>query len=227
MHGQMPDGEIGAWALLIDGENVSSGHAAEILTRYPRAFATRNVYGDLTRLTGWSLHPELAVIHTPEGRNSADIRLTIDAMVMAQAGTRDFVIVSRDGGLVHLVRHLRGQGCRVVVMADAPCSHRLAAAAHHVVALGPQPVPDCAAPPPPTFDGLVRKTIEGAGKKGLEIKALDSLVQRAGGPKISDQPEGNWRAYLTAQRHHGLFRCDPKGPNARVRLASLQPAHQP
>jgi hypothetical protein len=35
--------------------------------------------------------------------------------------------------------------------------------------------------------------------------------------KISKLPEKTWRKYLLARSE--LFRCDPKGPDAKVRLA--------
>lgn len=129
-------GATGNWALLIDGENVASSHAAAILGKSPELHAVRCVYGDVAKLNGWAKIPELRVIHAPEGRNSADILLTIDAMTMAATGIRDFVIVTADGGLVHVVRRLREAGCRVVVMADDRATSALRLSGHSFVELG-------------------------------------------------------------------------------------------
>ena len=227
-------------ALLIDGENVSSANAPAILTPQPEAFAIRRVYGDFDKLNGWRQQQALKVIHAPEGRNSADILLAIEAITMVADGTRSFVIVTADGGLVHLVRHLREIGCRVVVMADKRASPALRLAGHSFVELSPpeKPAaetgeameapparkPDSALPKAPAakreLQDFVLDVVSKAGKAGMLITDLNPLAYRETGIKIGTQPEKTWRAWLTAPARHGRFVCDPRGPFARVRLAA-------
>jgi uncharacterized LabA/DUF88 family protein len=227
----------GNWALLIDGENVAASYAEEILSVHPEAFSVRRVYGNLKALSGWPLRPELKVINTEVGRNSADILLTIEAMMLALAGTRDFVIVSGDGGTIHLVRHLRERGCRVVVVAGANASPALRAAGHHFIPVGvkssaitkvnvgKQTVPQSTVVPAPKkkskqkLEPFLLKTLGKAGKDGVLLNSLNGLVAAAVGTRISTMPDKTWRAYLTAPARGGQFVCDPKGPTARVRLA--------
>ena len=225
-------GATGRWALLIDGENVASHHAPAILTAHPEAFAIRRVYGDIAQLNGWSKVPELRIIHASVGHNSADILLAVEAMVLAQSGIRDFVIVTADGGLVHLIRQLREMGCRVVVMAHGKVSLALRVAGHSYVempevaqptSVGPASVMPSAPPQRPKLDDLLVATLRQAGLAGVPITQLNPLVHRELGIRISTLPEKNWRAYLTAAARKGRFVCDPKGPDARVRLAPPTP----
>jgi hypothetical protein len=63
-------------ALLIDGENIAARHAQTILKQArqlgePRL---RRVYGDAALLKGWDAEPEVDLIHTRCGKNSADMR---------------------------------------------------------------------------------------------------------------------------------------------------------
>ena len=51
-------GATGNWALLIDGENIPSSHAAAILSDNPDLYAVRRVYGDVAKLNGWAKVPE-------------------------------------------------------------------------------------------------------------------------------------------------------------------------
>jgi hypothetical protein len=227
----------GNWALLIDGENVASSHAEEILSVHPEAFSVRRVYGNSKALSDWPLRPELKVIYTEVGRNSADILLTIEATMLAQEGTRDFVIVSGDGGMIHLIRHLREKGCRVVVVAGANASPALRAAGHHFIPVGakaavvtkaaptkavakkptPKPAPKTKAKQ--KLEPFLLDTLENAGKAGVPMNALDGLVAVAVGTRISTMPEKTWRGWLTAPARKGRYICDAKGPTARVRLA--------
>jgi hypothetical protein len=229
--------ETGPWALLIDGENIASGHAGAILASHAGGFAVRRVYGDVARLNGWSDVPDLRIVHAAPGRNSADILLAVEAMALAQAGTTGFVIATADGGLVHLVRQLRETGHSVVVAGCRKSSRALRVAPHRFVELaapaeGPPPEPappDTARPPdvvaagsklrPPTeLDAFLAAEIGRAGGDGLPIDRINPIVLRNFGIRIGDRPEKTWRGYLTASERAGRFICDPKGPLARVRL---------
>ncbi len=222
-------GQTGNWALLIDGENVGPAFAPQVLAAHPEAFAIRHVYGNLTALGGWQDHPALRVIHTPEGRNSADILMTIEAIKLAAGGIRDFVIVTADGGLTHLVRHLREVGCRVVVMADKKAKAALRHVGHSFIEMtDPLPteapvavaVERTASPAKPLLKDFVLATVREAGAKGMTLTDLSATVHRKLGTNISTEPEKTWRAWLLAPARKGRYTCDPKGPDARVRLAS-------
>lgn len=233
-----PVGAAGHWALLIDGENIASVHAAAILASRASGFAVRRVYGDIARLNGWSEVPELRLVHAAPGRNSADILLAVEAMALAQAGTAGFVIATADGGLVHLVRHLRETGHGVQVVGDSRAPAALRAAAQRFVELatpqdGPPPEPTRPeparpagnAPAPPTLrppselDAFLVAEIGRAGSDGLPLARINPIVLRNFGIRIGAWPERTWRGYLTASECAGRFVCDPKGPVARVRLA--------
>lgn len=225
-------GSTGNWALLIDGENVGACFASQVLSVHPEAFAIRHVFGNLTALGGWEDQPALRVIHTPEGRNSADILLAIEAIKLAAGGVRDFVIVTADGGLAHLVRHLREVGCRVVLMADKRASALLRHAGHAFVELTaptPPAVKPVNADEVPTLSGkgllkdVVLAKVREAGAAGMLISDLNPLVRRELGVNISAEPEKTWRAWLTAPARKGRYHCDPKGPTARVRVAPPTP----
>jgi hypothetical protein len=223
-------GATGGWALLIDGENVASGHVATILERCPDDLAVRRVYGDVAKLNGWAKVPELRVIHAPEGRNSADILLAIDAMTMAATGNRDFVIVTADGGLVHLVRRLREIGCRVVVMADDRASDALRKAGHDFenlaspfsVAAIAQALPTSASTEADLDRGVVA-FVAASKKDGVTVSAIHKFAYAAY-PKNANSCANvqKWLQWL--EERQKVFRVDPPGPTARVRLVAYAPS---
>ncbi|MGQ0567516.1 MAG: NYN domain-containing protein [Gemmobacter sp.] len=223
-------GATGNCALLIDGENVASSHAAAILGKNPEHHAVRRVYGDVARLNGWTKVPELRVIHAPEGRNSADILLTIDAMTMAATGIRDFVIVTADGGLVHLVRRLREAGCRVVVMADDRASATLRTASHAFVNLAsplsdPETTPTLTSSPSAEADldrGVVA-FVAASKKDGVTVNAIHKFACAAYPKNVNSCADvQKWLHWLGDRQK--VFHVDPPGPTARVRLAVHAPS---
>jgi len=62
---------------------------------------------------------------------------------------------------------------------------------------------------------LIRSEPCGGGKLITDINAL---IRRSLSIKISARPEKTWRNYFVKNEH--LYSCDPRGPNARVRLVS-------
>src|SRR5690606_27224406 len=76
------------------------------------------------------------LIYTPAGKNSADVRMTVDAVDltsrMGNIGT--ILFVTGDGDLIHPLNYLRQQGNRVVVIGvDAAMSRMLSSAADAVL----------------------------------------------------------------------------------------------
>lgn len=224
--------------LLIDGENIASAHAPAILAAVPADCRIRRVYGDVLRLNGWMSVPGLRPVHAAQGRNSADILLAVEAVdLFHRAGARAFVLVTSDGGLAHLATHLREVGAQVTVMAEAKAGEALRAAGTRFVELCPiaatppakpvaKPPAKPPAPPPvqaarPGLEDFVAERLRKAGSDGLPVTDLDPLARKELGIAIGSLPEKTWRAWLTADCRKARFALDPRGQQARVRLASL------
>ena len=111
-------------ALLIDYENVgidSLQYLVEQISGMGRIIVKRAYADWSSERKGQERLIELGVeaVHnyrTPRsGKNSCDIKLTIDAVELLHSAQVDtFVIVSSDSDFVPLVNHLRGSGKRVV-----------------------------------------------------------------------------------------------------------------
>lgn len=76
------------------------------------------------------------LIYTPPGKNSADVRMAVDAVDLTQRmrnlGT--IIFVTGDGDLIHPLNYLRQSGARVVVIGvDAAMSRMLSSAADSVL----------------------------------------------------------------------------------------------
>lgn len=76
------------------------------------------------------------LIYTPAGKNSADVRMAVDAVDLTQRmrnlGT--IIFVTGDGDLIHPLNYLRQAGARVVVIGvDAAMSRMLSSAADNVL----------------------------------------------------------------------------------------------
>lgn len=76
------------------------------------------------------------LIYTPPGKNSADVRMAVDAVDLTQRmrnlGT--IIFVTGDGDLIHPLNYLRQAGARVVVLGvDAAMSRMLSSAADSVL----------------------------------------------------------------------------------------------
>lgn len=223
-----------AHALLIDGENLSSRHADRLAAAAPPDCAVRQVFGDTARLNGWLSVPWLTAVHVAPARNAADIALTVQAMDLALSrGFAAFTIASSDGGLATLVTWLRAMGRHVTVAGEPKSSPLLRSAAHLFVELPPlaevaalpAPAPPVISPPQPCvalkglspLDCFVREQVGKEGVKGLRLTDVNPAVLKGPGTKIASLPEKTWRKWFTARPH--LFALDPKGPDARVRLA--------
>lgn len=76
------------------------------------------------------------LIYVPAGKNSADVRIAVDAVETCARSTNihTYVIVTGDGDLIHPLNYLRQQGRKVVVIGvDAAMSRMLSAAADSVL----------------------------------------------------------------------------------------------
>lgn len=76
------------------------------------------------------------LIYTPSGKNSADVRMAVDAVDLTTRveNIRTILFVTGDGDLIHPLNYLRQRGLRVVVIGvDAAMSRMLSAAADSVL----------------------------------------------------------------------------------------------
>lgn len=220
-------------ALLVDGENLSAALAGRLISRslVQGQPVIRRVYGDAARVSGWDAAPGFKLVHAGRGKNAADMLLCIEAMALVQAGQVDgLVVASSDGDFSHLATHLREAGVLVIGMgeAKAPAHWRKACTRFEVLAVEAA-VPKPQAKPLPTkltaqqsAEEALVKVVQGllsqAGAEGLAIAELNVLL-RGGVPgfKIAETPHKTWRNFLAARSRE--FAIDPKGPEARVRLA--------
>ena len=230
-------------AVLVDGDNINAMHAEQVRCagrRLGRVDVTR-VYAAANIKSDWLAAPGYRVMHAGSGKNAADILLCIDAMELAlTGGIENFVIATSDGDFTHVAQRLRERGLHVLGMGEAksPQSFRLACTTFTVLktaqcsiatpvakALTPAAKAPASVVKPPVpnlskFDQNIKDTICLHEPKGLcmRIADLNSKMRKAYGTQISDQPERNWRAYLT--KRSNLYAVDPPCQNANVRLRS-------
>lgn len=208
-------------AVLVDGDNISATHAAQIdrITQHNGPAHIRRVYLDAKRASGWHDVSGFRVIHSGSGKNATDLLLSIDAMELALSGKLNgFVIVSSDGDFTHLAQRLREYGLDVVGVGDQKAPQALRAACTRFHQLGAE----CASPATRAavsdLDRKIRDMIARHSQKarGIRLNQLAPWMHAEHSIRISTQPERSWRAYLAARPH--LFDLDPKGPTAMVRF---------
>lgn len=213
-------------AVLVDGENISADNATLILdaARTLGPIGVRRVYGNVGRLPAWEAAPGFTAIHTQSNKNSADMRLTVDAMdLFLRADVRSFLLASSDGDFTHLATYLRDSGAHVTGLGAIAAGTSFKAACHRFVAIDAPP----AAPPQPPSLAAMKNHLIAALKarpraEGLAIADINPLMRQLHPICIADHPVGSWRAFLGL--YPELFAFDPKGPRARVRLRKPAPA---
>lgn len=208
-------------AVLVDGENISADAAGWVLKRAAAygGHLVRRVYGDVSKLAKWQASGDFRLMHAGSGKNAADLLLTVEAMAFALSGQVDgVVLVSSDGDFTHLAIHLREAGHLVVGLGEqkAPATFRKACSSFEIrPAAAVVTLP--ATPLRSTLDRQICEEIrDSSDKNGVRITDLNVRIRHKYQIAISQCPEKTWRAYLLARPD--LFLCDPKGPEARVRL---------
>jgi uncharacterized LabA/DUF88 family protein len=204
-------------ALLVDGDNISAAHAAQLIqiaSRKGRVTVAR-VYANLMAATGWQAAPGYRQYHAGIGKNGADLLLSMDAMELAlTARIGTFVLASSDGDFTHLALRLRELGHHVEGVGEAK-----APAAFRAACLGfTQLQSSTPAAEFTNFDQQIRSMIAEHSQhgRGMRIVDLGAKMRVRHGAQISARPERNWRGYLAKRPH--LFQLDPKGPEAMVRF---------
>lgn len=114
-----PDSQRGTGkvALLIDGDNIPSDFAGQMLVRAARSgqVIVKRVYLDPHHLKNWEESAGFSLRVARSGRDAADLLLTIDAVDLAHRGDiTAFVIASSDGGFAPLGRYLVERGLLVL-----------------------------------------------------------------------------------------------------------------
>jgi hypothetical protein len=235
-------------AVLVDGENMGPGLAADILDAAgPWKYqVVRRVYGDVGCLNGWCKKPGFELIHSQSAKNAADIRMVIDAMRLSYEGRADqFVIASSDSDFTQLAHHLRERGHEVVAVVGKAAGEafRLSATVVVEVSLPEVPVP-VAAPvqvavtkpvqpkpvPPP-----IKPKNPNVAKANEQIRLIFKDMDKGDGLLLTEVAvelgkrksctlaslgAKNWRSYLKTNPE--IFAVEPKGAKARVRLMSAK-----
>jgi NYN domain len=213
-------------AVLVDGDNVSAKHAAEILARAAQLGRVdiARAYAAVNRPSDWLAAQGYRLLHAGMGKNAADLLLSIDAMELAlTSNVETFVIASSDGDFSHLAQRLRERGLHVLGLGEdkAPDGFRRACTDFLTLGLGkmPEPVPaTLTAEAVGDLDLKIRSMIAQHSTKGLGMRIVELApkMHATHGTRIGTYPERTWRAYLS--KRPALYQLDPRGPEARVRF---------
>lgn len=211
-------------AVLVDGDNVSARHSARLLSEAGKLgrIDIARVYAATNPQPDWLSVPGYRFIHAGEGKNAADLLLSIDAMEMAlESGLETFAIATSDGDFTHLALRLRERGVHVLGLGEAKAPRAFRMACSEFLQLqGPESPAETrkAANVVSAFDQKIRNMIarNNTCGRGMRIAELGCRMRTEHNTQISTFPEKNWRAYLSARPV--LFEIDPRGPEAMVRF---------
>lgn len=201
-------------AVFVDGDNLSHEHAPAIRAHADAAGdpVIRRVYGNIPNLPGWDTTPGFRACHAGTGKNAADLLLAIEAVEIALKGEVDRVVIaSSDGDFTHLAQRLRELGLHVTGLGEEKAPERFREACSEFLDL-----PRKSAPPP--LPPLVAKVADFLAENGgsLAIQALNGPMLQRHDIRITAHGFATWRDFLSQYPDH--FTCDPRGPNAKVRL---------
>lgn len=211
-------------AVLVDGDNVSSKHSAQIISEAEKLgrIDVARVYTATNPSSDWLMTPGYRLMHAGVGKNAADLLLSIDAMELALVGGIDaFVVATSDRDFTHLAQRLRERGLYVLGLGEqkAPEDFRLSCTEFHLLTKKKNSQHSVAkASGVSELDQKIRCMIAqySTGGRGIRISELAPKMHAAHGTRISAYPERNWRTYLSARPT--LYEIDPRGPEAMVRF---------
>lgn len=201
-------------AVFVDGDNLSHDHAAAIRAHAEAAGdpIIRRVYGNMAKLPGWDAAPGFRTCHAGTGKNAADLLLAIEATEVALEGKVERVVIaSSDSDFTHLAQRLREYGVHVTGLGEEKAPERFRTACSEFCLLirkGGQ------LPPPPLVAEVSELLAENGGC--LAIHALNARMFNHHNIRITTRGFSTWREFLL--QHPDRFHCDPRGPNATVRL---------
>ncbi|WP_170425970.1 NYN domain-containing protein [Ruegeria arenilitoris] len=135
----------GRLAVLIDADNVSAKHIAEIFEEIAKLgeASLRRVYGDFSGdasqnwsaddLAAYAIVPQQQFANT-KGKNASDIALVIDAMDILHSGRCDgFVLVSSDSDFTRLASRIREHGLEVIGIGERKAPKAFVAACNRFI----------------------------------------------------------------------------------------------
>lgn len=204
----------GRSALLIDGDNLGAALVPQIL-QHSGGAEVRRVYANLCQRKDWADQPDLRAIHSGTGKNATDMLIAIEAMELALSGAvASVVLASSDGDFAHLAHRLRERGMFVTGMGEGKTPAGFRKACSRFVELAQPDPPAAPTPPVRKLSGHEKAVIQLLTTQGGKMQI--GKIGAAAGLTLTEIGASNWRGWLTARPH--LFACDPKGPQAQVRL---------
>lgn len=205
----MGDDKEARVALLIDGENISSGFAGKLIVEAGGhgTLAIKRAYGNARRIPGWDAAPGVRLIHSGDGKNAADLLLTVDAMQMFHEGKATvFVISSSDGDFSHLATRLREQGAMVIGAGEGKAPEGFRRSCCKWVMIEGKPA---------DVDAAITKVFK-AHPKGLAISQVNPEIRKRHAITLADVSEKSWRAYFEARPQ--AYKVTGKGQQTRISL---------
>ena len=124
--------------VMVDGETVSTAHAAQILQEAVRrgALALARAYGDLSGPSGWQGAKGFHNVDAGAGPGAAPMMITIDAMEFAFTDVFEAIVIASSNGIfVPLVDRLSRYGTDVTVMGGPDTPQALRAVSPSFVTL--------------------------------------------------------------------------------------------
>ena len=215
----MPEPREARLAVLIDSDNTSATHAADLLEEIAKYGipTVKRAYGDWTtqNLVRWkaelhkhAIQPVQQFAYTT-GKNSTDSALIIDAMDLLYSGNLDaFAIVSSDSDFTRLATRLRESGATVYGLGRRRTPESFRAACNRFIYLEVLGVPeenveaaDEKAPPLPDLRKLMTKAIDSTSQDDgwSSLSAVGSYLGNShasfdprnyGFPKLSSLAKG-------------------------------------
>lgn len=208
-------------AVLVDGENISADHA-EFIVQEAQALGpvtVRRVFGNFSGQAGWLAANGFTPVQTHTGKNSADMRLCVDAMdLFLRVGLRQFVLASSDGDFSHLANHLREAGGHVVGVGRASTSPHYRTICTTFIEIDH-------APTRPGSSGVrvlsdIERTIIGllcdANRPWTSLGLLGNRLATDHNISACDLHEGKLSTFLSLRTH--LFECSERDGMMHVRL---------
>lgn len=198
-------------AVLIDGDNLNAGHFSEIKSQAAtmgRLDIVR-VYAGNSRANNWQATLGARLVYAGQGKNAADILLSIDAMEIACLdGVESFAIASSDKDFTHLAQRLREKGRYVLGLGEEKTTDCFRESCHRFHELGDSR----------SFDEKIKDVIAEYSEhgQGITLKLLSSSMSKKYGTKISSYPERTWRKYL--QNRTTQYAIDMSGEDTKVRF---------
>lgn len=232
-------------AALFDAENIDCATACrsiDLLAARGRIAVLRAV-GDfsLAGLAGWiscARDHGIELVMQPglgKGKNSADIRLTIEAMDIVHQGRVDMVaLVTHDSDFTPLALRLRHAGIAVLGIGRVLPSpaFRAACSSFELVGLPPAPARPVAAKPTPPRPAeapkldkaqlaRLQRVIVAASEQGAIAPVSLNKAIVAAEPELATRLSGDGK-FLKRLVAHGLVKRVGSGPGLLVRAASLR-----